>query len=82
MRDFSDWQSFWDLASPEHGASKMLEIYGASSAEMAAGCASAALADDRDEDYRFWTAVQARLQAASQHAFRNERPASGVKTVG
>lgn len=64
MDKSSDWNSFWDLASPEKGAQDMRDLYGAGASAAAAGCAEAARADDRDEDYRFWTAVLARLQAS------------------
>ena len=64
MRDPSDWESFWDLASPEKGAAKIMELYGAAAGDAAADCAAAALADDRDADYRFWTAVLGRVHAA------------------
>lgn len=65
MNDLSNWQSFWDLASPEKGAQQMRDIFGLEAVKAASGCASAAQADDRDEDFRFWTAVVARLQVAS-----------------
>lgn len=67
-RGLADWRSFWDLASPERGAATMIELYGESAAAAAADCASAALADDRDEDFRFWTAVLARVRAAERRA--------------
>lgn len=63
-RDLSDWESFWDLASPEKGAATIMEMYGAAAGDAAADCAAAALADDRDADYRFWTAVLGRVRAA------------------
>ena len=43
----------------------MKDLYGAHAAEAAASCAEAAQADDRDEDYRFWTAVVARLTTST-----------------
>ncbi|NIA70447.1 hypothetical protein HBA54_17760 [Pelagibius litoralis] len=61
MSEAASWESFWDLADPERGARQLRELYGAEAAEAADSCASAAQADDRDDDYRFWTAVKARL---------------------
>lgn len=69
--DFFDWTSFWDLASPEQAARTLAGLYGPDAARAAADCALAAADDDRDEDYRFWLAVFARLRAAEQ------RPATG-----
>ena len=65
MGDPARWQSFWDLASPEHGAKQLEELYGPGAAKAASECAAAAREDDRDEDYRFWTAVFARLRPTS-----------------
>jgi hypothetical protein len=62
MRPSSDWQSFWDLATPQQGAIAMTEIYGGGAFRAISGCAAAALKDNRTEDYRFWTAVLAYLQ--------------------
>ena len=64
VSNLSTWESFWDLANPEQGARGMRDIYGDHAAEAAASCAEAAQADDRDEDYRFWTAVAARLSTS------------------
>lgn len=66
MEDSSDWLSFWDLANPEEGALAVEQLYGAAAATAAARCAAAARADDRDDDYRFWIAVLARLRAADR----------------
>lgn len=63
-----DWQSFWDLASPEQGAEKVLELFGAEAAAAAAHCAAAASSDNRDDDYRFWIAVLARVSTAKRVA--------------
>jgi hypothetical protein len=60
----SDWRSFWDLATPEEGASAIIEIYGAGAAEAVLGCVAAAQHDDREEDCRFWTAVLECVEAA------------------
>lgn len=64
MHNPHDWQSFWDLASPEKGAATIIELYGEAAGDAATSCAAAALADDRDTDYRFWTAVLARVRSA------------------
>jgi hypothetical protein len=61
-----EWMSFWDIANPRQGARALDEMYGEAAAAAAANCAEAARADDRDEDYRFWIAVLARLQANDQ----------------
>jgi hypothetical protein len=58
----SDWQSFWDLATPKQGAIAMIEIYGLGATRATSGCVAAALQDNRTEDYQFWTAVLACLQ--------------------
>jgi hypothetical protein len=63
VRELGDWQSFWDLASPERGARAMKALYGEAAAAAAADCAAAARADRREKDYRFWTAVLAQLGA-------------------
>lgn len=65
MRKLAEWESFWDLVSPESGAAAMIEWYGDDAADAAANCAAAALADDRDADYRFWTAVLGRVHGAN-----------------
>ena len=59
-----EWDSFWDLATPEQGAAAIMELCGAGAASAAADCAAVAYKDHRDEDYRFWTAVLARVRAA------------------
>ena len=53
----SDWESFWDLGSPQEASAFLVEEYGSKAATHAAECALAARSDGRDEDYRFWTAV-------------------------
>ena len=60
-----DWNSFWDLATPEEAAATFREIYGAGAAEAAAECATAAKNDDRATDHQFWLAVSAVLGDAS-----------------
>lgn len=59
-----DWESFWDLVTPEDAAHVLAEWYGAGAADAAFSSAATALADDRDQDYRFWCAVFARLRGA------------------
>lgn len=67
MLDLPDWHhSFWDLANPRQGAKALTEMYGDAAAAAAAKCAVDARSDDRDDDFRFWIAVLARLQAAQQ----------------
>ena len=60
-----DWNSFWDLATPEEAAATFREIYGSAAAEAAAECATAAKNDDRATDHRFWLAVSAVLGDSS-----------------
>lgn len=61
-----EWDSFWDLATPEQGAIAIMELCGPEAVSAAADCAAVAYEDDRDEDYRFWTAVLARVRAAKE----------------
>jgi hypothetical protein len=82
MRDSSDWESFWDLASPEKGAATIMELYGAAAGDAAADCAAAALADDRDADYRFWTAVLGRVRAAELRAAAGQSQEPGSPQNG
>ena len=65
------WQSFWDLASPEKAAVTIMEMYGSGAADAAGECVASATADDRNDDARFWTAVQAKVIAARQRRFNN-----------
>jgi hypothetical protein len=58
-----DWESFWDITTPEDAARILFDWYGARAARIAAECGLAAHGDDREEDYRFWYAVFARLRA-------------------
>lgn len=60
-----DWNSFWDLATPEEAAATFREIYGAAAAEAVAECATAAKNDDRATDHQFWLAVSAVLGDSS-----------------
>jgi hypothetical protein len=62
-QDSFDWDSFWDIATPEQAAWACVELYGPDAALAAAHCGLAAYGDDRDDDYRFWYAVFARLRA-------------------
>ena len=61
-----DWESFWDITTPEDTARTLAEWYGPFAAWHAAECALAASGGDRDEDYRFWYAVFARLRAEAE----------------
>jgi hypothetical protein len=69
-QDSLDWNSFWDIATPERAARTLVELHGPDAALAAAHCGLAAYGDGRDHDYRFWYAVFARLRAAEP------RPAS------
>lgn len=60
------WRSFWDLASPGRAAQAMRDVYGARALPAARHCAAAARGDGRDADYRFWTAVLARIAATPE----------------
>jgi hypothetical protein len=63
-----DWNSFWDLTTPEEAAATFREIYGAAAVEAAAQCATAARNDDRENDHRFWVAVSAELTRTDETA--------------
>ncbi len=67
-------RDFWDLASPEAAADAMIETYGAAATDAAVDCAFAALANDRNEDYRFWAAVFSLLRSAGNGNFNPEVP--------
>ena len=56
-----DWNSFWDLMTPEEAAATFRDTYGPAAAEAAAKCAIAALDDNLQNDHRFWIAVSAEL---------------------
>ena len=77
MVDVSDWHSFWDVASPRQGATALIEMYGDAASEAAADCAASARADNRDDDYRFWVAVLARLRATEQSAIEAPQLSQG-----
>lgn len=55
--------SFWDIASPRQGATALRQMFGDEAAAAAQSCAKAAQADKRDDDYRYWIAVLARLKS-------------------
>lgn len=61
-----DFDSFWDLATPEEVAGMIAELYGGGAVEAAEQCVASASSDQRDDDYRFWTAVLARVVAADR----------------
>lgn len=52
-----DWQSFWDIATPQAAARKLRSEYGEKAVQAATQCAEQAGRDDRPEDQRFWDAV-------------------------
>lgn len=56
--DSIDWESFWDLATPEQAADILFALYGSGAAKAAADSRAAARADGREEDVRFWDAAR------------------------
>lgn len=74
MHGMPEWQTFWDLADPQRAATILAELYGDAAATAAADCAATARTDERDDDYRFWIAVQARLQAAQRDMAESDEP--------
>ena len=58
----NEWQSFWDIASPQQAATAMASTYGEAARQAALQCAAAAEADGRLEDSRFWCAVARQLR--------------------
>lgn len=56
--DLLDWESFWDLATPEQAAGILFDFYGGGAAGQAADSAVAARADNREADAEFWDATQ------------------------
>ncbi len=72
----SDWQSFWDIASPKQAAEALRHFYGSAAPQAAAHCALAAEADGRDTDQRFWQAVEAELAAGEEQATSQAPPQS------
>ena len=62
-RSACDWKSFWDISTPEETARILAGWYGPFAVKVAVDCALAASGDGREEDYRFWYAVFARLCA-------------------
>lgn len=71
-----DWNSFWDLATPQEAAATFREIYGPTAAAAAAECVTAARNDNRESDHRFWVAVSAELSRTGATA----SPASAPRT--
>lgn len=80
MTEGQDWESFWDLASPEAGAAALLEFYGPEASQAAADCAVAALADDREQDYHFWSAVLSTLKIAERRSFEAAKANAASRT--
>jgi hypothetical protein len=60
-----EWQSFWDIASPQQAASAMASTYGETARQAALQCAAAAEADGRLKDSRFWCAVAWQLRGTA-----------------
>ena len=52
-----DWESFWDISTPERAATEATRIYGENAGLAVMHCGLGAKADGRDDDYRFWVAV-------------------------
>src|SRR3546814_15142822 len=66
MADLLDeWQSFWDIASPQQAATAMASTYGEAARQAALQCVAAAEADGRVEDSRFWCAVARQLRGTT-----------------
>src|SRR3546814_11487774 len=67
MADLLDeWQSFWDIASPQQAATAMASTYGEAARQAALQCVAAAEADGRVEDSRFWCAVARQLRGTTE----------------
>ena len=56
-----DWHSFFDIATPDHAAKALTEMYGEGAKLAAVECAWQAREDGRPDDYRFWIVVLCRL---------------------
>lgn len=52
-----EWNSLWDITTPEETAAILIAWHGDDAAAMAGHVALHANADLRDADYRFWLAV-------------------------
>lgn len=72
MLDRPNWPSLRDLANPRRGARALTEMYGDAAAAAAASCAAAARADGRDDDYRYWIDVRARLEEMARNLAKAE----------
>ena len=69
-----NWNSFWDLMTPEDAAATFRDEYGPAAAEAAAQCVIAALNDHRESDHRFWIAVSAELSKSDGTAAAAPEP--------
>ena len=58
-----DWSDFWERATPDQGARAVIELYGEGAVAKAIQLALDARRDGNDANYRFWTAVYARIFA-------------------
>src|SRR3546814_17457378 len=66
MADLLDeWQSFWDIASPQQAATAMASTYGEAARQAALQCVAATEADRRVGDSRFWCAVAPQMRGTN-----------------
>lgn len=83
-RGEASWSSFWEITDPETAALCMVERYGAFACPAVTECMVAALTDDRQRDYQFWSAVLDRVGAiekARREAALAFWAANGLETI-
>lgn len=59
--DSLDWESLWDIATPEQAAGIMRGLYGAGAIDAATEAAARARADGRPDDADFWDTARLAL---------------------
>ena len=59
-----NWPDFWERVTPEQGARAVIELYGEAAVAKAIQLALDARRDGNDANYRYWTAVYARIFAS------------------